>query len=159
MIWNWKSAVLSAALRTPIFFVTTLDAGLVQAAAVAWHDLLFRLTAAGFFGALVQLATTVRPPAVGTGAALIGVPILAHAGELAVHGHFGAPHLTVTLAVSIMVTVATTAFDLYAMRRGVFVVGAGSGALSADLTRLPGLFLDLIRGRWRSRCADVTLPR
>jgi hypothetical protein len=138
-LWNWKSAILSVTLRTPLFFAAAISAGLGAAAAAAGTDVAFRAIMAGFCGAITQRLRHTRPPWIGTLAVMVLVPLLSHGVEALVHWRAGTPHFTVALAASMSLTVVTTTFDLYAMRRGVLIAGAGGASLTDDLIRLPGL--------------------
>jgi hypothetical protein len=64
--------------------------------------------------------------------------------EWLVHWSRGTPELAASIGVSIAFTTFSTAFNLFAMRRGVLVVGAGSQSLLDDLRRMPRLMFSFI---------------
>ncbi|MEQ1730248.1 MAG: hypothetical protein ABL982_17925, partial [Vicinamibacterales bacterium] len=78
---------------------------------------------------------------VGTAAAMIVLPLVAHSLELCVHWLRGTPALTTSIAVSVGFTAVSTAFNLFAMRHGVLIVGQGRRSVVEDLTALPRLLV------------------
>jgi hypothetical protein len=60
-----------------------------------------------------------------------------------------------SIAASVVFTALSTLFNLYAMRRGALIVGAGRGSLLEDLRRSPALLADflLCGPRWLLRGA------
>jgi hypothetical protein len=148
--WNWKSALLSAIIRGALFFAANATAGWRAASAALVTELVFRACTSGFYGAVTEAMAPVRPVRAATMATLILLPALSHALELAVHYLRGTPELARSIAVSAAFTVLSTGFNLFAMRRGVLVVGPGRGTLADDLRRTPRLIgafaLALFRG-------------
>lgn len=137
--WNWKSALLSAVTRAALFFGANLTAGWRAAAGAFLTELLFRACTSGFYGAITEAFVPVRPVWAGALTTMLLLPVLSHVLEFAVHFARGTPELWRSIALSAAFTVVSTAFNLFAMRRGVLVVGAGRGSIAADLRRLPGL--------------------
>jgi hypothetical protein len=76
VVWNDKCATLSATSRATLFFATNLAAGSDAALAAMAVEFALRFTTSGFYGALTQSFGRLRPPALGTAAALIIVPAL-----------------------------------------------------------------------------------
>lgn len=148
--WNYKSAVLSASMRASLFFGTNSAAGLDAALAAMTTEFCFRICTAGFYGAVTQAFRRVEPAHAGTMAAMIVLPILAHSLELAVHWWRGTPALGLSIAVSIAFTALSTSFNLFAMRRGAFVVGVGRRSLVSDLLSLPRLAALFVRAAART---------
>lgn len=137
--WNYKAAVLSAVVRGHIFLLANLSAGADAAVAAFGTELWFRLLTSGFYGALTQAFSRIEPARASTLGALIVVPVVSHSLELAVHRWRGTEQLTASIAASIAFTVVSTSFNLFAMRRGALVVGAGSRSLLDDLRAVPRL--------------------
>ena len=148
--WNYKSAVLSAILRASIFFGANRAAGFDAALAAMITEFCFRICTAGFYGALTQAFRRVEPPIAGTIAAMIALPSIAHSLELTVHWWRGTPELAASMAASVAFTAISTAFNLFAMRQGAFVVGAGRQSLGADLLSLPRLVAQFVRAAART---------
>ncbi len=139
--WNYKSAVLSAVIRATLFFAANLGAGADAATSAALTEVVLRLATSGFYGALTQSFRHVEPKVVGTLGAMILLPAVAHSLELAVHWLRGTPALTTSIAVSVGFTVVSTAFNLFAMRHGVLIVGAGKRTVREDLAAMPRLLV------------------
>ncbi len=143
-VWNYKSAVMSALCRAPLFFTANLTAGLDAATAAFVTELCFRLVTAGFYGGVTQAFRRVEPALHGTIGALIVVPGVAHTLEWLVHWWRGTPELAASIGASVVFTVLSTSFNLFAMRRGALIVGGGSDSLLTDLRRIPRLMLSFI---------------
>lgn len=138
-MWNYKTAILSSLVRSAIFFATTIGAGLEAATGAMLAEFGFRFATAGFYGALTQAFRRVEPPIFGTLGAVLLLPVLTHLGEFAVHSLRGTPNLTAALATSIAFTAVSTAFNLFAMRRGALIVGADQRPLTEDMRAMPRL--------------------
>lgn len=137
--WNYKSAILSAVTRSSLFFTVNLGAGVDAAAGAALAELCFRLTTAGFFGALTQAFRHVESRVAGTLAAMVVLPATAHSLELLVHWARGTPALAASVGTSVAFTALSTAFNLHAMRHGALIVGEDRRSIWADLLAMPRL--------------------
>ena len=153
--WNWKSAVLSSWFRAAIFFFVNLTAGLPAAMAAMSTELVFRGITSGFYGALTEGFREVEPPWAGAVCMLVFLPVANHAMEFVVHWLRGTRNLAPSITASVVFTALSTLFNLYAMRRGALIVGAGRQSLREDLRRMPGMLGDFLmlvpRMLWRSR--------
>jgi hypothetical protein len=148
--WNWKSAILSSAFRATIFFLVNLTAGWHAAIGAMLAELLLRLVTSGFYGALTEAFSAAEPAWQATFVALVGLPLLNHSLEFLLHWSRHTPVLGPSIAASILFTTLSTAFNLYAMRRGVLTVGGGSKSLQHDLMRIPQLLLEFVSAGPRS---------
>jgi len=155
--WNWKSAVTSSTVRAAIFLLANLSAGPVAALRAMGTEFALRAVTAGFYGALTESFRRVEPRRHAMLAAVILLPLVAHSLELLVHWASGTPRLARSIGLSASLTVVSTAFNLFAMQRGAFIVGDGRAGLIDDLRRVPRLvaeFLSLAARtvrRWRRR--------
>ncbi len=138
--WNWKSAVISCAMRGPIFFFATLNLGLKAALASLLLDASFRAVLAGFMGALTQALRYVQPYWVAAGIVIIGMPVVNHTIEYFVHRNH--MRLGVAMGISIGFSMISGAFELFAMRRGTLVTTEHSRSLLQDIIRFPWLVAD-----------------
>jgi len=138
-MWNYKTAVLSAAARGLLFFVTNLSAGFDAATGALLAEFAFRFLTAGFYGSLTQRLRRIEPPAAGLTAALVLLPSLAQSLEFLVHSTRGTPALGASIGASVAMTVVSTTFHLFIMRRGVLITGAGEQSLLDDLKAMPRL--------------------
>jgi hypothetical protein len=148
--WNWKSAILSSAIRSTLFFAANLSAGLDAAQAAFLTELVFRCTTAGFYGALTQAFRRVQPVWVGMTAGMLLLPLATHVLEFFVHWMRGTERLGASLAVSIAFTSISTSFNLFAMRRGALVVGVAGQSIWRDLVALPRLMVLFVASLARS---------
>ena len=137
--WNYKAALLSAVLRATLFFGTNLSAGLPAATSAMTTEFLFRFAGSGFFGALTQAFRRVQPERAAMLTVIVLLSAISHSLELLVHWVRGTPELLVSILASITFTAVSTAFNLFAMRRGALVVGVGQPSLLADLRLMPKL--------------------
>jgi hypothetical protein len=139
--WNWKSALLSSLLRATIFFFTNLIAGWHAALGAMLAELALRSVTSGFYGAITESFSLARPVWAATTAAMVALPLLAHSLEFVVHWLRGTPKLGLSIGTSVIFTAVSTAFNLYAMRRGILVTTANSKSLRDDLSQIPPLLL------------------
>jgi hypothetical protein len=137
--WNYKTAVLSALVRAGIFFAGNAKAGYDAAGAAMLTEFCFRFATSGFYGALTQRFRRVEPAWAATIGAMVLLPALAHSLEFVVHSWRGTPELAASMVASIAFTMISTAFNLFAMRRGALVVGTGTRTLVDDLRAMPRL--------------------
>ncbi len=147
--WNYKSAVLSACVRAALFFAANLSAGVGAALGAFSTEFWLRFLTAGFYGALTQALHRAEPARAGMAAAMVLLPITAHSLEILAHAAMGTPNLWGSILVSMLFTVGSTAFNVYAMRQGVFIVGDGAQSLVADLRRLPAVVGGFAGWVWR----------
>src|SRR6201985_4029017 len=59
--WNWKSALLSAMLRAPLFLVATLRQGLEAVSIAVLAEAVYSAAISGCYGAFVQKLRRARP--------------------------------------------------------------------------------------------------
>lgn len=139
--WNYKSAITSSLVRGLLFCVMNAAAGPTAALAALSTEFWLRFCTAGYYGALTQAFRRVEPERAAMIGALIVLPAIGHGLELLVHWWRGTPNLFASLGASLLLTVFSTAFNLYAMRQGAFITGAGSASLGHDLRRVPALLI------------------
>jgi hypothetical protein len=137
--WNWKSAVTSTVFRGLIFYTTNLSSGTSAALGALETDAVYRLLTAGFYGAIIQAFRKAEPAWRATIAAALVLPAVNHLSEFFVHWLGGTPHVALGVSVSVLFTILSTVFNLFAMRRGVLVVGHGSKSLWNDFTQMPAI--------------------
>lgn len=142
--WNWKSALLSSTMRAGIFFASTLTAGWRAATGAMAAEFLYRSATSGFYGAITQAFREAEPEWEAGIVVVFLLPVLSHSLELAMHSLRGTPHLGRSLAASVCFTVISTRFNLFAMRRGALVVGAGAGSVGCDLRRMPRMIGEFV---------------
>jgi hypothetical protein len=135
--WNWKSALFSSAYRGAVFFFSNLRSGIHAAVGAMLAEFAYRGLTAGFYGAATQSLSHARPRWLASAGAIVGMPLVSHAIEFAVHWARGTPHLKTSMFASVGFTVLSTLFNLHAMRHGVLVTGSEGRSLREDLRALP----------------------
>ena len=149
--WNWKAAVLSALLRSPIFFTAYLaqKQGLWIAFGAMLAQFFFRTLFGGVNGAIIQSFSRVEP----AWQAVVTIPLVlaafSHVVEFIVQSGFDS--LTGThgkgkaILVSVVISIISAVFNLFAMRRGALLVKDESEqSLWRDLKRMPWLALEFL---------------
>ncbi len=142
--WNWKSAVFSSLIRAAIFFCCNLTAGLHAAEGAMLAEFVYRGATSGFYGSLTQAFRKAEPAWQASVTVMVLLPLCSHSIEFVVHLLRHTPHLRTSIVSSACFTVVSTLFNLYAMRRGVLVTGAGSGSVASDMRRIPGLIAGFV---------------
>jgi hypothetical protein len=149
--WNWKAAVLSAALRAPIFFITYISKkdGLKLAFGAAVAQSVFRFVFGGVNGAIIQSFSKVEP----AWHAILTVPLIlaafSHLMEFVVQTLYdnqtGADRKGKAILVSIIISAISAVFNLFAMRRGALLVKDESEqSIWRDLKRMPWLAFEFL---------------
>ena len=142
--WNWKSAILSSLIRAGIFFCTNLTAGWDAAIQAMSLEFVFRACASGFYGAITQSFSVAQPAILGTIVAMIILPVIAHSIEFVIHFFGGTENLVASIMASASFSVLSTLFNLYAMRRGVLLVGQSRQSFLQDIKVMPRILLDFV---------------
>jgi len=149
--WNWKAAVLSSLLRAPIFLAAYLfqKQGIADAVSVTVALAVFRVIFGGVNGAIIQAYRNVKP----AWHAVLTVPVVlaafSHVIEFAVLTVYdsitGTQGKTKAIVVSVIVSIISAVFNLFAMRRGALIVRDESmQSFWRDLVRMPWLIFEFI---------------
>jgi hypothetical protein len=149
--WNWKSAVLSALLRAPIFFWAYLlqKHGVANAVGAMLAQAFFRALFGGVNGSIIQAFRKVQP----AWHAVFTIPLVlaafSHLIEFSVSAIYDAATGThgkgKAILVSVIISVISAIFNLFAMRRGALLVKDESGQpFWRDLIRMPWIALEFI---------------
>lgn len=149
--WNWKAALLSAMLRSPIFFTAYLaqKQGLWIALGAMSVQFVFRTLFGGVNGAALQAFSKVTP----AWHAVVAIPIVlaavSHIFEFGIQTAYdattGSQGRGRAVAISVGISVISALFNLFAMRRGVLLVKDETGqSLWRDLCQMPSLALNFI---------------
>ncbi|HKV40198.1 MAG TPA: hypothetical protein VJX67_13375 [Blastocatellia bacterium] len=135
--WNWKAALLSTMIRGSIFFWVNMAVGFRAAVSALATEIAFRPFIAGFYGAITESFRSVSPNWAGTLAVMLVLPAVNHGIELVAHFAGRTPRLGASVLASASFSALSGLFNLFAMRRGVFIVGEGSRPFLNDLKRIP----------------------
>ena len=158
--WNWKSVVLAVIMRGLIYLTIYLISGenwTVTLTAVM-VELPFRVLTTGVAGALVQSFRKATPIWLANLIVSIMLPAFSHTVEFAVHygqEKYFSDILAATkdgvtrqrtFAISVLFSVVSVLFNLYAMRKGALLVGAGEAtqSLKDDFKQIPRLVGEFI---------------
>lgn len=157
--WNWKAALLGAILRGSFYFTVykaskenwavTLTAVLVE--------LSFRFFTSGISGSLVQSFRRARPVWLATLMVSISLPLFSHTVEFITHYAQEKYFYTIfaaaennsrqkAFAISVLFSIMSALFNLFMMRQGVLLVGAGkeTKTLWDDIKSFPALILEFM---------------
>ena len=138
--WNWKAAFVSGVVRGLLFLAVTRGSGVEAAGAALGVEFAYRVASTGGWSALTQAFRRATPGWAATLVVMVAIPVAAHVLEFGVHLLAGTANLGRATAASVALTVASAAFSLFAMRRGVLIVGdADQQSFRRDLAALPGL--------------------
>jgi hypothetical protein len=144
---------MSSIMRGSIFFSVNLFASPAAAVSALGTDLLFRPFLSGSYGAFSESFRAARPGWAATFIVAFVLPGLNHLIELSVHWARGTQRLGAGVLASLSFSVISGLFNLFAMRRGVFIVGEGRRPLSEDFRRIPAILIAFLlaapRSTWR----------
>lgn len=157
--WNWKAALLGALLRAS-FYIGVYKASRENwraALAAALVEFAFRFVTSGASGALVQSFRRATPAWLATGIVTISLPTISHSIEYATHYaqeyYFSGvlPASTnnsrqIAFAISVLFSVISAMFNIFIMRHGVLLVGAGAETKSlwSDIKSFPALIVEFL---------------
>lgn len=155
--WNWKTALIGALVRASFYFTVyqaSRETWIVTLTAVG-VELAFRFVTTGLAGAVVQSFRRATPEWVATAIISISLPTITHLIEFFTHYVQETYYSDVfpasandsrqkTFAVSVLFSVISAMFNLYIMRHGVLLVGAGEATqtLWTDVKKMPVLVKD-----------------
>jgi hypothetical protein len=151
--WNWKAACLSVCPRSTAILMANLSAGPAGAVGAMLTEACYRALTSGFHSALNQAFRHARPLWVTSAVSMLVIPAVGESIEFIMHSARGTQRLGATITVSLILTAMSTLFEMFAMRRGVLVVGQNSGSLLQDLKMIPELMLSF--GRESLRCIGI----
>lgn len=138
--WNWKAAFVSGVVRGLLFLAVTRGSGVEAAGAALGVEFAYRVASTGGWSALTQAFRRATPGWAAGLVVMVAIPVTAHALEFGVHLLAGTVELGRAMAASMALTAVSAAFTLFAMRRGVLIVGdADQQPFRRDVAALPGL--------------------
>ncbi len=157
--WNWKAALLGALLRATFYFTVykaSKESWLVTLTAMM-VEFSFRFFSSGISGALVQSFRRATPVWLATSIVTISLPIFSHSIEFMTHyaqekyfsNVFAAAENNArqkAFAISVLFSILSAMFNIFMMRHGVLLVGAGQETKSfwSDLKKIPYLVVEFI---------------
>lgn len=135
--WNWKAAALSGMLRVPVYVGTTLRHGWQAAALAGLVEACFSAASAGVYAAFTEAVRDATPQVTVATLLLIVLPAIMLVLDSLVHYGMRTPNLWAGVTVSFVVSMLSSGFNWYSMRRGTLLVGARARPFRSDLASLP----------------------
>lgn len=155
--WNWKSALLGAILRASFYFgaYQLSKESLIVTMVAVIVEFSFRFFTSGISGAIVQSFRKAKPAWIATLIVSVSLPIFSHTVEFFSHyiqeAYFydvfpasANNARRVAFATSVIISVVSAVFNIFMMRNGVLLVGAGeeTNSLWGDFKRIPLLIYE-----------------
>ena len=157
--WNWKSATMGAMIRALFYFFTYIASGeksnVILTAMVVEFG--FRFFTSGISGSLVQSFRKATPKWFATMIVTVSLPLFSHTVEFLTHyiqeayfaDIFAASQNKArqkAFAISVLFSVLSAMFNIFIMRNGVLLVGAGeeSKSFGSDMRQIPLLINEFI---------------
>ena len=154
--WNWKAAVLSAAIRATIFFTVNLRAGSHKAIKAMLVEAVYAAWASGLFGAITQNLRNAQPAWLTGMVISVLLPVAFQVFQYMVHAYMGTPLLAQSMVASIAFAGLSSLFNWYAMRRGTLITGREGHSLLKDIQSLPIIAFHFVLALPRALTALVT---
>jgi hypothetical protein len=142
--WNWKAACLSACFRSTAILLANYSAGPAGAIGAMYAEACYRSLASGFHSAVNQAFRYACPIWVTSAVSMLLVPAVGESIDWIMHSVRGTQRISATIAVSLIITALSTLFELFAMRRGILIVGPNSRSLVHDLRKIPDLAVSFL---------------
>ena len=157
--WNWKSALMGALMRASFYFTVyqaSRETFVVTMTAVI-VELSFRFFTSGISGSLVQSFRRASPAWLAMLIVSVSLPIFGHTVEFVTHFVQEEYFSNVfpksinssrqkAFAVSVLISVLSALFNIFLMRNGVMLVGAGEDTKSlwGDFKSIPVLLYEFV---------------
>jgi hypothetical protein len=141
--WNWKSALLSAVFRAPVFILTGYRFGWRSILGAVAAESIFRIVVSGFYGAIAQKLTNVKPRWKAVLILVVVLPAVEQSADFLLHRARGTPNLGWAMLTSCIVMALSAMFNWYAMTRGALRTDSGKSFL-ADLRSLPRILVQFV---------------
>ena len=137
--WNWKAAALSVLFRAPVFLISTQRHGLETMATAGIVESIFRIAITGIDASITQAVQRAEPQWAVAIVVLAAIPAMTVALEAVVHLLAATPNLRAGLLASLILSVLSSGFNWYSMRKGALLVGQKADSFATDLARMPML--------------------
>jgi hypothetical protein len=136
--WNWKAALMSGIMRGSIYFFTHIKQGWRAALGAMSLEFIFRVIVSGASGSLVQAFHRAKPVWLATLSVMVLLPGFSHLIEFTLHSIAGDVNKGKAIIVSIVFSVISAIFNLFAMRRGTLLVkDENQQSLWKDMKKMP----------------------
>lgn len=142
--WNWKSALFAAINRGTIFFVATMKRGRMEISIAVLVEIIFSCATAGIYAAFTQAMRFAQPAWLAACIVALGIPSALYGVDYLAHVYTGMHHVRPAVTFATGLSVVSTLFNLFIMRRGAMIVGEESQPLWRDLIRIPLLIVQFV---------------
>jgi hypothetical protein len=142
--WNWKAALLSAAIRGGIFFFTTLKAGARHALTATLAEAVFAAVVAGLMGAVTQRLRNATPVWLTGVIVSAGMPCILQLLQYWLHLALGTPHLKAGMMVTFIYAALAMLFNWFAMRHGTLLTAGEGRPLWRDVVGMPKMVAEFL---------------
>jgi hypothetical protein len=124
-------------LRAPVYVATTFRHGWEAATLAGAVEALFSAGAAGVYAAFTEAVRYAVPEFVVGLLLLVVLPAITLLLDALLHYLVRTPNLVAGVAASLAVSVLSSAFNWYSMRRGTLLVGPKARPFTSDVASLP----------------------
>lgn len=142
--WNWKSALFGAINRGTIFFIATMKRDRFEMSVAVLVEILFTCATAGIYAAFTQAMRFAEPEWLGACVVALAIPSALYGVDYFAHVWTGMHHVRPAVTFATGLSVLSTLFNLFIMRRGALIVGEESQPLWRDLIRIPVLLVQFV---------------
>jgi hypothetical protein len=142
--WNWKSALLSAMLRAPLFLFATIRQGLEAISVAVIVEAVYSAGISGCYGAFVQKLRRARPLWASGLLILVILPALLLWIDYLLHLYTRMPNLKGGMLAAGTLCVLSSLFNWYLMSRNSLLVGKEGRSFGSDLKRMPRMVIDFV---------------
>jgi len=142
--WNWKAAMFAMINRGTIFFVATMKRGRVEMSVAVLVEIAFSCGASGIYAAFTQAMRFAQPVWLAACVVALGIPAALYGMDYFAHVYTGMHHVRPAVTFATGLSVLSTLFNLFVMRRGALIVGEQSQPLWRDLMRIPLLLVQFL---------------
>jgi hypothetical protein len=137
--WNWKSALFSILNRGLIFLTATFTRGAVEMSVAVGVEVVFAAIAAGIYSAFIQALRFAKPRWLANLTVGVALPVAMLALDYEAHRYTGMHRMQASMIFLGCWSSLASLFNLFIMRRGVWLVGQQGEPLWRDLVRVPVL--------------------
>jgi len=142
--WNWKTASLSAIIRAPIFFFSTLRDGWDAVSLAVVVEALYSAAVSGCYGAFTQRLRKAQPVWLSALLITIVLPAVLLWLDYLAHLVMGTPHLMQGIVAAGVLAALSSAFNWYLMLHGNLLTGGEGRSFAEDLKQLPRRLLGFV---------------
>jgi hypothetical protein len=142
--WNWKSALMSAMLRAPIFLIATLHQGFAAISTAVLIEAAYGAAISGCYGAFVQRLRRARPLWAAALLIVVVFPAFLLWLDYLLHLFTKMPNLKGGMVGAGILCILSSLFNWYLMSRNSLLVGKDAHSFASDLKRMPRLVMEFV---------------